>query len=402
MKIFGLRFTLRMPKGYDLGIHIAVIALCIFGTLMVTSTSVGETYASNTVVIKTIVKQLVFVVLSYVSMCVVANNFELRKIRKLMNLIGFVILVLLLACFFFDPLNGAQSWIRFSLPGIGIVTLQPSEFMKVFMIVEMANLVEIFKDRRENISTWDIIKVPVAFYAMAAILILLQNDTGSLVVLTMICFIGIMIPTHPQLAKLQRNLMILFIVGVAVVLFFMSNTGIHFLESLSFVPTHIVQRFQTAANPWSDPDNSGYQLINSLYAFATGGWMGLGFGKSIQKMMYLPEAQTDYILAITVEEWGIFGFIYILAFYATLTYRLFYFSFKCARKDSYRIILIGTAFYLFIHFVLNVGGVTGLVPLTGVPLLFISSGSSSLLSICVMVGIAQACIAKIKQEKRTN
>ena len=112
-------------------------------------------------------------------------------------------------------------------------------------------------------------------------------------------------------------------------------------------------------------------------------------------MMYLPEATTDYILPIIVEELGIFGFLFIVLLYGVILYRLFYYAFK-AKSEGYKVILIGTAMYLSVHFLLNVGGVSGLIPLTGVPLLFISSGSSSLLSVCIAIGISQAVISRIR------
>ncbi len=126
--------------------------------------------------------------------------------------------------------------------------------------------------------------------------------------------------------------------------------------------------------------------------------MAAGFGQSVQKMQYLPAASTDYILAITVEEFGILGFLVILGGYGVLIYRLFKYALM-SKREGYKILYIGTAMYLFIHFVFNVGGVTGLIPLTGIPLLFISSGASSLVSICSAIGIAQAAIARENRER---
>ena len=178
----------------------------------------------------------------------------------------------------------------------------------------------------------------------------------------------------------------------------MIGWGMSFLEKIPFIGTHIVERFKMSANPWQDEYNKGLQLINSLYAFASGGWRGLGFGQSIQKMKYLSAASTDFILAITVEELGIFGFSVILIGYSCIIFRLFRYALM-SKHEGYKIIYIGTSLYIFIHFVVNAGGVTGLIPLTGVPLLFISSGASSLVSICCAIGICQALASKENLER---
>ncbi len=390
------KIKINMPKKYDRWIHASVIVLIILGSLMIVSTSVGETSNNNAVVIKTLIKQSAFVLVAYAAMVLFANSFSFEKAMKKIRLVGAGIVILLIACFFFDPVGGARSWIRFSLPGIGQFTIQPSEFMKVFMIVLMAVFVE--KVKKSHLDWWSIVKIPFSFYMIGAFLILLQNDTGSFIVLSLICVICLLIPTHPSLAKLQKVMGILLVCGSCFMVFIASDLGLHLLEKMDFIDNYIIKRFTMASNPWLDETDKGYQLINSLYAFASGGWTGVGFGQSIQKMGYLPEASTDYILATTVEELGISGFLVILGGYGIIIFRLFQYAFL-TRKEGYKILYIGTAMFLFIHFVFNVGGVTGLIPLTGVPLLFISSGASSLVSVCSAIGICQAVLAKENRER---
>lgn len=393
------KIKFNMPKKYDRLIHASVILLIVLGTLMVASTSVGETIsggtANNTVVMKTIIKQVMFVIASYIGMVFMANLFTMERAIKWVRPIGFLIEVMLFACLFFTPAGGARSWIRISIPFLGQVTLQPSEFMKVFMIVVMACVIE--KVKRRPLDCWTIIKIPLSFYMIAALIIYFQNDAGSLIVISLICAVCLLIPSHPNLKKFQKIVVVLLILGSAGVIFLASDSGIALLEKLS-IDNYIVNRFKMAANPWQDEYNFGLQLINSLYAFASGGWKGLGFGHSIQKMQYLPAAMTDYILAIVVEELGIGGFLMILAGYGIIIFRLFKYA-LLSKREGYKILYIGTAMYLFIHFVFNVGGVSGLIPLTGIPLLFISSGASSLVSICAAIGICQSALAKENRER---
>ena len=393
------RIKFNMPKKYDRLIHASVILLIVLGTLMVASTSVGETIsngtANNTIVVKTIIKQVLFVLFSYFAMVFMANTFTMERAMKIIRPLGFLIEMMLIACLFFSASGGAKSWIRFSIPGLGQITLQPSEFMKVFMIVVMACIIE--KVKRRPLDCWSIVKIPLSFYAIGAIVIYLQNDSGSLIVISLICAICLLIPSHPHLRKLQKTVAWLLLIGSLGVVFLASDMGIALLEKLS-LDNHIIIRFKMAANPWEDEYNYGLQLINSLFAIASGGWRGLGFGQSIQKMKYLPAATTDYILAITIEELGIGGFLLILGGYGLVIIRLFKYALM-SKKEGYKILYIGTAMYLFIHFVFNVGGVTGLIPLTGIPLLFISSGASSLFSICSAIGICQAALARENRER---
>lgn len=390
------KIKFNMPAKYDKAIHASVIVLIILGSLMIASTSVGETSINQLIVVRTIAKQCAFVVAAYIAMLFFANTFVLEKVTKIIRPVGFVLIIMLVACFFFEGAGGANSWIRFSIPGLGQFTVQPSEFMKVFMIVIMASVIE--KVKRRNIDCWSIVKIPLSFYLIAALLIFLQNDTGSLIVLSLICAVCLLIPSHPNLKKLQNSVTLLLAGGASFVIFLASGLGISMLQKMDFIDPYIISRFEMAKNPWVDTHNQGYQLINSLYAFASGGWGGLGFGQSIQKMRYLPAAITDYILAITVEELGIIGFMIVLIGYGTIIYRLFKYALM-SKREGYKILYIGTALYLFIHFVFNVGGVTGLIPLTGIPLLFLSSGASSLVSVCCAIGICQASIAKENRER---
>ena len=385
-----------MPKKYDRFIHAAMLILMTLGTLMIVSTSVGKVYSSDTIVIKTLVKQLGFSIFAYLIMIQFANHFTVSKASKVIKPLGYLLVLAMFMCLAFPAVGGGRCWIRFSIPFIGEMTIQPSEFAKTFMIVIMACVIE--KVKKKRMDFWEIIKIPFIFYLVLLLAIVLQNDLGSLIVLSLVCAVCLLLPTHPSLKKIQKYLLIALLVGSIIVVILASNPGIAFLEALDILPSYMLGRFKTAADPWFDPTGDGYQLIQSLYAFASGGLNGLGLGGSIQKLEYLPEAETDYILSITVEELGILGFGLILIGYFVIIWRLILHALD-SEKEGHKIIYIGTALYLFIHFTFNVGGVCGLIPLTGIPLLFISSGSSSLWSICIAIGICQAVAA---EEKRTK
>ena len=159
----------------------------------------------------------------------------------------------------------------------------------------------------------------------------------------------------------------------------------------------MIKRFENTINPFINRYGTGYQLVSSLMAFVKGDWIGVGFGKSLQKYGYLPEAQTDFILAVIAEEFGFLGVILVSGLTLFIVVKLFIHAFK-AKTDTSKMILTGVAYYLLLHFILNVGGVTALIPLTGVPLLLISSGGSSTISIMCALGIAQRQISLSKTE----
>lgn len=395
MRIKNVILTLNMPKKFDFLLQLAVLVLITFGTLMIVSTNLGATSNDAYIIIKVLVKQAMFVSISYVLMTFLANNFTMVRAKKMIIFIGIAISIALFATQFFDEILGSKAWLRLLIPGVNVeVTLQPSEFAKVYMVVIMGLYIEMAG--KKNVEFWRIVKVPGIFFAIFAIAILLQNDLGAVLVLTLLCAICFLIPSHINIRKQQRGIQCAMLFGVVVMLFMMTSAGLKIANELPVVG-HIAVRIENAINPFLQPTGNGYQLINGLYGFARGGITGVGLGNSIQKYGYLTQSDNDFILSIIVEELGIFGLGLIILGYVVIIQRLFYYAFK-TKSEGYKIILIGTGLYIFIHFVLNVGGVSGLIPLTGVPLLFISSGGSSLMSIMCAIGISQSIIARIRRQ----
>ncbi len=380
-----------MPKKYDVVLHATVLALIAFGTLMIVSTNAGGIGGIKRLII-VLIKQIAYFGIGYFLMTFFANKFRMNWPIYKFLFIGIIIVAMLISTFFFIDVNGAYGWIRINL-GFTEVTIQPSEFAKVFMIVLMAVYIE--NVRRNDSHFFKITRIPLAFLIAFALVLLKQPDLGTLVVLMSITFGCFIIPSHQSLRTAQKVCIITFILLSCFLLFFMTPPGVKILNENFH--SHIVPRFNNAQNPFKDPTNEGYQLINGLYGFARGGIKGVGLGESIQKYGYLTQSDNDFILSIVVEECGILGLLIVVGGYVIILYRLFYYAFR-ARSDGYKIILIGTALYIFAHFILNVGGVSGLIPLTGVPLLFISSGGSSLMAIMSSVGISQSIISRIRRQ----
>ena len=389
-----LRLTAKMPKKFDFWLHLAVLILIVFGSIMILSASVGETDVDKLVTAKTAGKQIVFVVISYALMTFFANNFTMLRAKRYTKFIGFILLGLCLATLLFPEVSGSRAWIQIPIPFVS-VSLQPSEFVKVLMIVLMAITVE--RTFGKNYDFWTIVKVPVVYLiAYEFVIMILQPDFGSGVAIALICCVLFFVPSHKNLRKMQRMFAIIVLCLLAFTGFLLSDHGSAFIEHMP-ISEHGKDRFLAALNPFEDSFGSGYQLINGLYAFSKGGLFGVGLGQSELKMSYLQAASTDYILAIVVEELGLCGFIFFLILYAIILSRLLYYALY-AKSEGYKLLLIGNASYLIIHFILNVGGVSGFIPLTGVPLLFMSSGGSSLMSIMISIGISQPVISQMRRQ----
>ncbi len=388
------KFSLRMPYRYDMIIHLCTLILAVFGLFMVASATMGQAGGDVMSLAKTIIKQLVFTVAGYLGMVVMARWFSFERVKRLIAPIVLMTFILLLMALFWE-VGGARAWIKIPIPGQE-VTIQPSEFAKVVIIMVIATYLGDI--RNQKLSARDLLRNPLLIVGgFCFIVAILQSDFGSAIVMAGIACICFLVVSYPALARLQRGLVMILLIGVAFTVWILSPMGEHLIESLPF-ESYQIQRFTSAMNPFADQYGSGYQLINGLVSFARGGWTGLGYGNSIQKYTNFPAASTDFILAIVVEELGIFGFLVILISYGFLVGRMLMFAMKMKSQRG-RVVLVGVSMYFFIHFLFNVGGVTGLIPLTGVPLLMISSGGSSTMAVMIAIGMAQAVIAQYRQKK---
>ena len=393
MRIKNVVVSYKMPKKFDFVLHLAVLILVTFGFLMIISTSVGNAGDDSLAPVKAGVKQGIFCVISYVMLLFFANNFTMVRAKKLLPVLGMVMMGMLLSTQFFTGAYGSKAWLQFHIAGQAI-SIQPTEFAKLFMIIVMGVYIEIAG--RNNWDFFTIMKGPLFYFFICFVPIMLQRDMGTLLVFLVLPCICFLVPSHKNLRKAQKYMKVLIVVGVIAAFALMSDFGVKIFKEIEPL-SHIATRIENASDPFLDPYGTGYQPINGLYGIASGGILGKGLGQSTQKYGYLTQSDSDYILAIVIEELGLIGFGIILLCYCLIIQRLFYYALH-TKSEGYKIILIGSAFYIFIHFVLNVGGVSGLIPLTGVPLLFISSGGSSLISVMSAIGVSQAIISRIRRQ----
>lgn len=235
---------------------------------------------------------------------------------------------------------------------------------------------------------------------MCLYVLVLQKDLGTAAIMALMFLFTLLIPANAKLRNFQIFLTLAFVSFIGLLWFSTTPGGINFIHSLPFPDKikYMVDRFSFSANPFIDPTQSS-QIFNGLAAFVSGGLFGVGFGKGFLKYSFIFAAESDSILAIIVEELGvIFGFGPIVLFYGIIIYQLMRYTFKVdSEKD--KIILVGTLAYVFVHFLFNVGGVTAIIPMTGVPLLLISAGGSSRMAFMIAIGLAQNVIARYNTRK---
>ena len=385
----------KLSSYCDRSINVSVFALLIIGTLTVISTNVGKTTTySPSIVLSVIIKQFIFMMFGYVCMLFMNKIFRFKWFNRVENFMIIFALFVMILPFGFAEVGGSHAWIQ-----VGGISIQPSEFAKPFVIILAATSLYRAKKTSSLLEEKGRLyrKFWIVFLAMAIIL-LGQKDVGTLVILSFIFLSCIFIPKYPVLKRQQKILKIILFISIvgAIGLFVVTDIGTNFLKQTPF--SHIATRVENFKNPYNDVYGDGYQPANSLYGIGDADILGKGIGNSARKYGYLTQADNDYILAVLIEETGIFGLGLLVILYCVIVGKLFYYAFK-TNEVMYKVVLGGSATYIFMHFFLNAGGVASLIPFTGVPLLFISSGGSSLISIMMTMGLCQHCICSIRKKE---
>ncbi|MED1801611.1 putative lipid II flippase FtsW [Brevibacillus porteri] len=322
-------------------------------------------------------RQSIFLLVGVFGMLVAMNipfSFYKRNFL-LIALVSFFSLLLVLIPGIGHENNGAQSWFKF-----GSVTIQPAEFAKLGLILYLAAIIS--KKGNGILKLKSGLMPPLMVTGMFFMLIVVQPDLGSAAIL-LGCALIVMICGG---AKIRH----LFGLGAPVV-------TVALLAYITAKP-HALNRIYSFLNPWSDTDGTGYHIIQSWIAIAHGGLTGTGFGKSIQKYLYLPEMHTDFIFAILTEELGFIGASVFLLIYLLFLLRGIHICLRV--KDTFASLAgIGVVSMFAIQAILNIGGVTGLIPLTGVPLPFISYGGSSLLVCLLATGFLLSISREVSRQK---
>lgn len=370
----------------DKPLLLTMIAFFIFGLVMVLSASSMESYMRYGYdSYHYFYRQAAFIGVG-IFLFFIILHIPTKVYKKISWLAILGIIICLIALMVYGKMsNNAQSWFK-----VGNISIQPSEFAKIILIIFLSSFYDKHKENLDNIKT---LIIPIIFAVIIFALVFLQPDLGTALIIAGISFL--MFFSLPMPRKISRKFMTIvtgFILIIAVV--FIATDG-------NFLKDYQKERFN-----FKDPceryqEKSGYQLCNSLIAFKNGNFTGQGIGKSTQKYLYLPESYTDFIFPIIVEEWGAIVGIIIIILYLFIIYRLYRIARRAINLQS-SLLAYGICVYLLLHVVINLAGVMGLAPLTGVPLPFLSYGGSYVISLMSSLAIAEriAIESNLKNNKK--
>ena len=346
----------------DYGIFYSVILLLAVGVVMVYSASSYYAMFRDNDSMYYLKRQLMWAPIGIGAMCFMMS-YDNHKIKKYTIALMIATIPLLLAVYLFSPVNGAQRWIK-----LGPLSFQPSELTKYTVVLFLAMSLEAKGERIKDFTKGILPYLGIA--ALYAALVLAQKSLSIASVIMIVTFI------------------MLFAAGGRIKHLFgyVAPTLVAAAVAFTILEPYRMRRLLNFTNPWQDPTGDGYQLIQSFYALGAGGLTGLGLGQSRQKTLYMPEPHNDFIFSIIGEELGLIGCVVIIALFVFFVWRGIMVAMKA--KDVYGSLLaVGITSVIAVQSLINIAVVTGSMPVTGVPLPFISYGGSSLVINMTAMGI---------------
>ena len=369
------------PEGrYDVSLVVAAGALAVFGVIMVASSSIATADGQHLGPFYFVIRHLIFLSLGVALAIIMARTelewFERHAFLLLLLAVGLLLLV-------FVPglgvrINGARRWIR-----LGILGFQSVEAVKLLFIVYLASYLVRHHDAVQA-KLFGVVK-PLGVAAALVVLLLAQPDFGSSALI-----IAVTIGMVWLGGARMRNLVYL---------------AIPLLPVIAWVATtsdYRVKRLTSFLNPWEHPFDEGFQLTQALIAIGRGEWFGVGLGGSVQKLLYLPEAHTDFILAVIGEEFGFLGILLVLSMFAFLIGRALMLGLRAVelRQRFAGYCAFGIGLCIGLQALVSIGVNMGVLPTKGLTLPLISSGGSSVMMTCVMVGFLLRISYEVSRAER--
>jgi len=362
----------------DTGLLLPILSLVGIGLIMVYSSSSAlalKNYGNSYYFVK---KQLIFA-LSGAFILFTCANIPFKLYRYLSYVFLVITAILLIATKFTGyahTAGGATRWLSF-----GAFSFQPSEFARLAIVIYLAYSLDKKKDKLQDFSIGFIPHVIVV--GLISVLILLQPDFGSVVILGLIAWIMMFVGG----VRISHLLLPLLLILPCAYLF-MTNAEYRLKRLLSFL------------DPWKYPTDEGYQIIQSLYAYGKGGLFGTGFGEGLQKLFYLPEPHTDFIFSVIGEELGFFGVMVIVSLYIIIIWRGIMIS-KNSDDSFGSILALGITTAIGLQICINIFVTMGLLPTKGLTLPLLSYGGTSLLLNLASLGILINIGSSVKKSRRT-
>lgn len=395
---------MKIKKRYLLNYSILIpyLILSIIGLIVVYSTTSALAIQSGVSSTRMVRTQGLFFILSLLTIALI-YKFSLKFLRnkKVLAFVIFIeVILLILSRFITDTVNGAHGWL--TIPG-GF-SIQPAEYLKVILVWYLAL---IFSKRQDEIRDYDYQALTHNEWIprnlndwrwLTLILIgivVIMPDLGNATILALTVLIMI---TASGVGYRWFTSLLGLVVGVSTIV--LGSIWIIGVDRVAKIPVfgYVAKRFSAFFNPFNDLSGAGHQLANSYYAMSNGGWFGLGLGNSIEKQGYLPEAHTDFVFAIVIEELGFVGASLILALLFFLILRIILVGIR-AKNPFNSMMAIGIGGMILVQTFINIGGISGLIPSTGVTFPFLSQGGNSLWVLSVAIAFVLNIDASEKRAK---
>lgn len=289
----------------------------------------------------------------------------LQKSGPVLMVVSLILLAMVLIPGIGKEVNGSIRWLN-----LGIISLQVSEFVKLATVIYLAGyLVRHNEEVRTNLSGF---LRPLGLIFIISVLLIFEPDFGAVAVIAMTAMGMLWLGG----ASFFQFILLLLTMGAALTLAAVSSP-------------YRMERLTTFLNPWADPFDSGFQLTQALIAFGRGEWFGVGLGSSVQKLFYLPEAHTDFVLAVLAEELGLFGVIIVITLFCFIVIRALMIGRRAEKRERpfTAFIAYGLGIWLGMQAFINIGVNMGVLPTKGLTLPLMSYGGSSLIIMCVVIAM---------------
>ena len=346
----------------DLGILYTILILLAIGVVMIYSASSFYSmfhYNDSMFYLK---KQAIMALLGLGAM-IFMMNFDYHRLKKVTPKLLIITVPLLIAVFFFPAVNGARRWIQ-----LGGLSFQPSELTKYVVVLFLALSIDIKGDGIKDF--WTGIVPYLGLSGFFAALVLAEKNFSIAAIIMIVTFILLFVAG----GRIKHLFGIVLPALFSLAIFFIFSSDYRRARMLNFI------------DPWKDAAGDGYQLIQSFYALGSGGITGLGLGQSRQKTLYMPEPHNDFIFSIIGEELGLIGCLFIVSLFIIFIWRGVRIAIKA--KDTYgKLLAMGITSIIAVQAIINIAVVTGSMPVTGVPMPFISYGGTSLVINLTAMGI---------------
>lgn len=388
-----LRALRNATKGVDLSLIVTFILLGLIGIVMVYSASMvpaskgsltgGYPVASNHFMKRQAIYFVIGLIIIFFSLFVRIDFFKSPNVQLVMLLVTFGLLALTLLIG--KEINGSKNWLN-----LGFFSLQSSEFLKLASIFYFSYIIDRRLSRQRDYQINHLIP-PLLLLGLGLVLVLLQGDLGGTMLTVVIIGCILLYSDIKNKIKVQ-------IFGIALL-----PVVMYLVYTLLFDTKNIyrIKRIAVFLNPFKYENNEGYQLTSALISIGNGGLFGKGLGNGVSKLGYLPEPHTDFIFTVLSEELGLIGVLIVLGLYGLIVVKSLIYANRTS-NHFYKLICIGIGSYIFIQAFVNIGGVSGTIPLTGVTLPLLSYGGSSMLSVSIAFAALIMTTRKINRERKAR